>query len=119
MWLRCLSLGLETAERKGFSRLGPHFRHSTREQTRQAEGRMPLTARAHGLIVSEAGTTDTSAQELCDFSGTRPSLAAILPNSGSERAFIFRIAWLRWTFTVGSLIPISLAICLLRRPRAT
>jgi len=62
---------------------------------------------------------DTSAQESCDFSDTRPSLAAILPNSGSERAFIFRIAWLRWTFTVGSLIPISPAICLLRRPRAT
>ena len=32
------------------------------------------------------------------------SLSAIRPSSGSEWAFIFRIALLRWTFTVASAI---------------
>jgi len=47
------------------------------------------------------------------------SFSAIRPSSGSERASIFRIALLRWTFTVASAMPISPAICLLSRPRAT
>src|ERR1700685_1417156 len=57
--------------------------------------------------------------ELAISQGDRLSLAAIWPNSGSERAFNFRMALLRWTFTVAWAIPISSAICLLRRPRAT
>jgi hypothetical protein len=36
-------------------------------------------------------------QECCGFSGTSSSLSTIRPSSGSERAFIFRIARLRWT----------------------
>jgi hypothetical protein len=38
---------------------------------------------------------DMPVQELCGFSDTRLSLSAIRPSSGSERAFIFRIALLR------------------------
>jgi hypothetical protein len=68
----------------------------------------------------EGGATKVGAvQECCGFSGTSLSLSAIRPSSGSERALIFRIALLRWTFTVASAMPISPAICLLRRPRAT
>ena len=40
------------------------------------------------------------------FSDTSLSLSAIRPSSGSEWAFIFRIALLRWTFTVASAMPI-------------
>jgi hypothetical protein len=58
-------------------------------------------------------------QECRGFSDTSLSLSAIRPSSGSERAFIFRMARLRWTFTVASAMPISPAICLLRRPCAT
>jgi len=58
-------------------------------------------------------------QELCGSSGTSLSLSAMRPSSGSDPAFIFCIALLRCTFTVASAIPISCAICLLRRPRAT
>ena len=43
MWLRCLSLDLETAQRKGT------FVTSTREQNRQGEGCLPLTARPDGI----------------------------------------------------------------------
>jgi hypothetical protein len=46
-------------------------------------------------------------------------LSAIRAKSGSEDAFIFRITWPRWTFTVISLIPISPAICLFSRPATT
>ncbi len=63
--------------------------------------------------------TDTSVQDCRVSSGTSLSLPAIRPNSVSDRTFIFRIALLRWTFTVASVMPISPAICLLRRPRAT
>jgi hypothetical protein len=38
MWLRCLSLGLQTEKRKGFHALGRTFVTSTREQTRQVGG---------------------------------------------------------------------------------
>jgi hypothetical protein len=63
---------------------------------------------------------DKPVQECCSgFSDTSLSLSAIRPSSGSERVFIFRIALLLWTFTVASAMPISQAICLLRRPRAT
>jgi len=60
-----------------------------------------------------------TAQERCGVSGTSLSLSAIRPSSGSEPACIFCIALLRCTFTVASAMPISWAICLLRRPRAT
>ena len=60
-----------------------------------------------------------AAQERCGVSGTSLSLSAIRPSSGSEPAFIFCIALLRCTFTVASAMPMSWAICLLKRPRAT
>src|SRR3974390_426008 len=47
------------------------------------------------------------------------SISAIRLSSGSDRAFIFRIKWLRCTFTVDSVMPISAAICLFRRPAVT
>ena len=53
------------------------------------------------------------------FSGASLSMSAIRLSSGSERACIFRITWVRCTFTVDSAMPISLAICLLRRPAVT
>src|SRR5208282_4387995 len=52
------------------------------------------------------------------FSCASSSLSAIRLSSGSEWAFIFRIRLLRCTFTVLSVIPMSPAICLLRRPCA-
>jgi hypothetical protein len=63
--------------------------------------------------------TNPPVQECCGFSGTSLSFSANRPSSGSVRTRIFRIALLRWTFTVLSVMPISPAICLLRRPRAT
>jgi hypothetical protein len=58
-------------------------------------------------------------QQLRDFSAVKFSLSAIRAKSGSEAAFIFRMTWPRWTFTVISLMPMSYAICLLRRPATT
>src|SRR5882724_2721450 len=55
-------------------------------------------------------------QEFCGCCSLTLRVSAIRLSSGSERAFIFRIRWVRCTFTVDSAIPISLAICLLRRP---
>ena len=75
--------------------------------------------RSGALIEGGARKAGTPVQECCGFSDTSLSLSAIRPSSGSERAFIFRIALLRWTFTVASAMPISPAICLLRRPCAT
>jgi len=46
-------------------------------------------------------------QGCCVFSGTSLSLRAFRPSSGSERAYIFRIALLRCTFTVASAMPMS------------
>lgn len=34
-------------------------------------------------------------------------------------SLILRVNWLRWTFTVASLVPIEAAICLLSRPKTT
>ena len=45
-----------------------------------------------------------------------PIFPAILTSSGKESAPILRMSWLRWTFTVVSLVPSWAAICLLRRP---
>src|SRR5260221_1981124 len=58
-------------------------------------------------------------QEFCGCCSLALRVSAIRLSSGSERAFIFRIRWVRCTFTVDSAIPISLAICLLRRPATT
>ena len=88
----------------------------------QAIGTASATAgpvRAGVLVRGAQESADLRGQEGCGFSGTSLSLSAIRPSSGSEWAFIFRIALLRWTFTVASAMPISPAICLLRRPRAT
>ena len=39
--------------------------------------------------------------------------------AGSESAFIFRMTWPRWAFTVISLMPSSPPTCLFKRPEAT
>jgi hypothetical protein len=83
---------------------------------REDEGRYN---RAPGPSVRDVRKTDTSVQECCGSSGTSLSLSAIRLSSGSERAFILCIRRLRCTFTVASAMPISPAICLLRRPCAT
>jgi hypothetical protein len=59
------------------------------------------------------------ARECCFFPSAGLSFSTIRPSLGSERAFIFRIALLRCIFTVASAMPLSKAICLLKRPRAT
>ena len=46
-------------------------------------------------------------------------MSAIRLSSGSEWALIFRIKFVRCTFTVDSEMPKSWAICLFRRPRVT
>ena len=74
---------------------------------------------AGSFVVRDVRKTDTSVQECCGSSGTSLSLSAIRLSSGSERAFILCIRRLRCTFTVASAMPISPAICLLRRPCAT
>src|SRR5271166_902020 len=76
-----------------------------------------------GLPRSRRGRVDRGSREKGCYARFRSAAASqaptIRPSSGSERACIFRIALLRWTFTVASAMPISPAICLLRRPRAT
>lgn len=42
----------------------------------------------------------------------KPRRAAIVTRSGSESAFILRITWALWAFTVISLMPSSLPTCL-------
>ncbi len=74
---------------------------------------------AGSFVVRDVRKTDTSVQECCGSTGTSLSLSAIRLSSGSERAFILCIRRLRCTFTVASAMPISPAICLLRRPCAT
>jgi hypothetical protein len=58
-------------------------------------------------------------QELCGCCGFKLRMSAIRLSSGRERAFIFRIRFVRCTFTVDSATPISWAICLFRRPAVT
>jgi hypothetical protein len=74
---------------------------------------------AGSFVVRDVRKTDTSVQECCGSSGSSVSLSAIRLSSGSERAFILCIRRLRCTFTVASAMPISPAICLLRRPCTT
>jgi hypothetical protein len=78
-----------------------------------------ICTRADGLLARALRRVDVPVQERCVFSVISLSLSAIRPSSGRERVFILCIALLRWTFTVASAMPISSAICLLRRPRAT
>src|SRR3974390_1054857 len=61
----------------------------------------------------------SQAQDRCGPPEGSLSISAIRLSSGSDRAFIFRIKWLRCTFTVDSVMPISAAICLFRRPAVT
>ena len=82
-------------------------------------GRPTIGGMPGAVIERGAIEADVWVQEVCGFSDTSLSLLAIRPSSASEWAFIFRIAWLRWTFTVASTMPIPPEICLLRRPRAT
>jgi hypothetical protein len=95
---------------------------TARRQTGEDEGRQ---SRAGLLLLTPARDdpaehrTHAPAHERCDSPVTSLSLSTIRPSSGSERAFILCIALLRWTFTVASAMPISPAICLLRRPSAT
>src|SRR5437588_12553291 len=51
--------------------------------------------------------------------GGSSSFAAILTNSASDSACIFRITCPRWIFTVISLVPSSKPICLLSMPETT
>jgi hypothetical protein len=125
MWLRRVNLGLETVARNSFHAVGATFIGSIREPAlRGQSGVWPLTRQLTAYPRTQMDRVkvsrgDSPIYERRNFSGTRWSLSAIRPNSGSERAFIFRIALLRWTFTVVSAMPMSPAICLLRRPRAT
>jgi len=48
-----------------------------------------------------------------------PRRAAIVTNSGSESAFIFRITWPLWALTVISLMPSSPPTCLFNSPETT
>ena len=43
----------------------------------------------------------------------------ILTRSASDEAPLFRMSWLRWTFTVTSLVPMASAICLFGRSETT
>jgi hypothetical protein len=101
-------------------------RNRTCEPAVARTGRRRSSRRLFLLVCLECATVNLSAnsapckgtaQECCGVSGTSLSLSAMRPSSGSERACIFCIALLRCTFTVASAMPISRAVCLLRRPR--
>jgi hypothetical protein len=123
MWLHCLNFGLEAMAREGSHTVGSTIRQFDKgadlEDGGQYNRRPAGTAHAGGRIGRDVRRTDTSLQKCCGSSGTSLSLSAIRLSAGSERAFIFRIRRLRCTFTVASAMPMSPAICLLRRPRAT
>ena len=68
----------------------------------------------------EGGTNDQLARETLSLGArARRSFAAIFTRSARESAFIFRITWPRWAFTVISLMPSSPPICLFNRPDTT
>src|SRR5262245_51309243 len=54
--------------------------------------------------------------EACNVFGVKSSCSAMRARSSTEEAFILRMIWPRWAFTVTSLTPMSPAICLLSRP---
>ena len=95
-----------------------YFRRDALVGCREGEGTDLRGWTAHGPDARLRRTQTPFCQD-CGVYETRLSLSAIRPSSGSDLACIFRIRWLRWTFTVTSLMPKSPAICLLRRPRAT
>ena len=66
---------------------------------------------AQGVRMKRCRSPAQKADDCCEFNF---SVSAIRQSSGNERAFIFRIRWVRCTFTVASAMPISLAICLFR-----
>ena len=72
-------------------------------------------ARANAVEEDAPGSAQTP-DVCCSFT---PRVSAIRLSSGSDRAFIFRIRLARCTLTVDSAMPISLAICLFRRPATT
>ena len=111
-------------DKRGLHIVSQPFVTSKRQQTREDGGQYeggarPALCTRGGRGARIVRKTDGPVQECGGFSGTSLSRSTNRPSSGSERTFIFRIALLRWTFTVASAIPISPAICLLRRPRAT
>src|SRR5215510_10653809 len=55
------------------------------------------------------------ASEACNVFGAKSSCSAMRARSSTEEAFILRMIWPRWAFTVTSLTPMSPAICLLSR----
>ena len=65
------------------------------------------------------GEEKESAEAQLFAAGARGSFAAIVTNSASEVAFIFRIILPRCAFTVISLMPSSKATCLFNRPETT
>jgi hypothetical protein len=69
----------------------PWFTNCTEQAIGQA------AERAGALDERGAGKADAPVQEFCGFSDSSLSLSAIRLSSGSERAFIFRVALLRWT----------------------
>jgi hypothetical protein len=83
------------------------------------QGRLAADPDTRGQPSHKRKEGPNSIQKRGGLSDTSLSFSAIRPSSGSEPAFIFCIALLRCTLTVASVTPISKAICLLRRPRAT
>ena len=117
MLLQCVNLSLC----RGFQALtlGPACRGPNSRTCKFRDGRKEKTPTADPYSAGTSSREAPAVQTRSGSSDTRLSLSAIRPSSGSEPAFIFCIALLRCTFTVASAMPISWAICLLRRPRAT
>jgi len=117
LWLAALRLGLAVA--KAWLGASTEVRGAMRgvrncttarscaDCTRWREGRR---ARLRGRLRRYA---------IGDRSGTSLSLSAMWQSSASDAILIFRMMLLRCTFTVASAMPMSPAICLLRRPCAT
>jgi hypothetical protein len=106
---RPLRVGLPQGRKERIERVKGRYR--------RAAG--PSTRHSGQFRMRNLRKTIRRVQECCGSSGTSLSLSAIRLSSGSERAFILCIRRLRCTFTVASAMPISPAICLLRRPCAT
>lgn len=74
---------------------------------------------ARSASKSACGSRQDTGRKLYDFSATSFNVSAMRLSSGSDRSLSFRMRLLRCTLTVASEIPMSPAICLLSRPRAT
>src|SRR5712671_1553855 len=77
------------------------------------------TAAQHGRSANGQSSLYNFAAMIYFLPGGGSSFAAILTNSASDSACIFRITCPRWIFTVISLVPSSKAICLLSMPETT